>query len=1435
MQKRIFSLIMMILLYSSHSFSWPIPDTGQLTCFDNYSQIDCPEPGNDFYGQDAHYMINAPSYTKLDITGTPLHENETSWVMIRDNNTGLIWELKTLDNSIHDKYQTYEWNDAQQIFINNLNTNAYGGLTRWRLPKIMELISIIHLNEDSPVIDPVFNGIASFYWSSVPTSNTDGIWGVNFYGGIVNYSSQINLKSVRAVYKEENNDSTNWIVNTQTIIDKGTGLMWQRETMESALSWQSALAHCESLSLNNHSDWRLPNIKELLSIVDFSINNPSIISEFDSMPAFYWSSTSHTKSTKNAWGVDFDFGSTGNKEKLLLHYVRAVRGGQQQLLNHLYIQSPGQGDIWNDGNLIPIIWDANNISGDVQILISDNGGESFTPIVQKTSNDGTYDWLAPFPLIPSPNCFIKIQPIDFPDKGSSLGLFTIEGTSVTIQGRLTDDNDMPITNTSFSINGMYLQTDENGHYACKLTIFQSGAYDLLYWVNNYQANVFENVLLRIDETNVLNFKIPTIFSLNGTISNYYGEAISGITVTVLDKTVQSDLNGNFVFEKLDSGTTTIQFSHPDYYAFTETVEIIPGKCVSLNTELMQKGVVLNFVTVSLPETILGEPYQAEIKAQGTMPLTYSLISGSFPQGITINAQSGIIYGSANVAGYYTFTLGLHDASNLYAEREFTIDSFEKLTITTQQINGLTIQESYSTNIQTTGGLQPYTFELIEGSLPGGLILSSSGSISGIPLRYGKTIFTVQVTDSRAEVVNTVYEIQVYQPLSLPTEILVNGIVEQSLEMPLSATGGDGNYFWYIDSGKLPNGLTIDNTTDTLTGTFNQAVNQTIALFAKDSEGRNAHCNLTFHVVPVLTFITNDLPDALKNKPYAETILVQGGIGPYTYICKGLPQNLTYNQQTGLISGNSTLIGYNNIEVQVIDSTQPDNQILTQIIGLRTKANLSILTNNVLPKVIYGETFESITLIAGGGLMPYTWYCESLPEGVGLNALTGILTGTPLTVGLEKFTIGVQDAQNQKYEKEFVWQVIQKLEIKTDMLENAYKNIFYNKTINAFGGIPPYHFYLKSGTLPTGLFLHENGLIYGKTTEFSMPQSFTIEVMDSDTQTTKKAYHIETKKDLSLTPSIISETKVGQSYQSDIQALLGIPPYNWNTGSLPKGLTCTVNQNTVHIEGIAQEPGLFTWVVEVIDSSVPVASVTNIYTISIYDQLKIHNTWLKTARTYVYYSDTIQIEGGKPPYILRIVDNDLPEGLSFNPQTGAIYGIINDPDISAVAFNAEVQDSCISPTTLSQTVKFEVSNELDIVTEIIPNAMQFQYFSTTLVGGGGSLPYQWHISEGVLPHCVLFNESTGELYGNPNNAGSFSLKFELTDNWDRSDRVYNWTVVPVQVVGDMNNDLKIDLLDLVLSLQYISNITNENTGSFDINYNCRFELTEVLYLIDRICY
>jgi hypothetical protein len=117
-----------------------------------------------------------------------------------------------------------------------------------------------------------------------------------------------------------------------TVIDKGTWLEWQKDGSSNFMIWTDALLYCEDLYLDGHDDWRLPNVRELHSIVDVNRSDPSIDAVFFSNPDGYWTSTTNKETTDKAWTVLFSDGSNYPWPKYSTYaryvaYTRCVREG----------------------------------------------------------------------------------------------------------------------------------------------------------------------------------------------------------------------------------------------------------------------------------------------------------------------------------------------------------------------------------------------------------------------------------------------------------------------------------------------------------------------------------------------------------------------------------------------------------------------------------------------------------------------------------------------------------------------------------------------------------------------------------------------------------------------------------------------------------------------------------------------------------------------------------------------------------------------------------------------------------------------------------------------------------------------------------------------------------------------------------------------------
>ena len=325
----VIALVVLTLTFPGILPAGSLPDTGQTKCYDaNGNEINpCPSPGQSFYGQDANYApCNPHSYTKLDGNGNPLPGSAPSWVMVRDNVTGLIWQMDTAPG-------TYTWQQAID-YCENLTLGVYSD---WRLPTIKELSTIVDssIPYPGPTINTAYfpNTQSSHYWSSTTYAvHPDVAFYVYFIHGAVNSGGKSHDLYVRAVRGGQT--SNNFINNGNgTVTDNDTGLMWQKNTAPGTYTWEQALAYADTLSLAGHNDWRLPNRNELQSIVDYNRDNPSIDPIFsNTVSSYYWSSTTNANDPYGALVVYFGLWGGGGvyhgDKSLSYYYVRAVRAGQ---------------------------------------------------------------------------------------------------------------------------------------------------------------------------------------------------------------------------------------------------------------------------------------------------------------------------------------------------------------------------------------------------------------------------------------------------------------------------------------------------------------------------------------------------------------------------------------------------------------------------------------------------------------------------------------------------------------------------------------------------------------------------------------------------------------------------------------------------------------------------------------------------------------------------------------------------------------------------------------------------------------------------------------------------------------------------------------------------------------------------------------------------
>ncbi|MEI8137624.1 MAG: DUF1566 domain-containing protein, partial [Bacteroidota bacterium] len=244
-----------------------LPDTGQTS---GYTTT---------FGEDNDYTINAPFFV-VNGNGT-----------VSDTLTGLMWQQADGGEMTIENATTY------------CSTLSLGGYSNWRLPSAHEAFSILNHQNNNPALNTtVFTtSIAEYWWTSDKQANDNAkIWCTNAGGGIGNHpkTETISAGGVKRFHtRAVRTISTPTIVPNHftdngngTTTDNLTNLIWQKIIYSDSLTWENALTYADTLTINGNADWRLPNIKELQSINDETIINPSINTSYFSTSNInkYW-------------------------------------------------------------------------------------------------------------------------------------------------------------------------------------------------------------------------------------------------------------------------------------------------------------------------------------------------------------------------------------------------------------------------------------------------------------------------------------------------------------------------------------------------------------------------------------------------------------------------------------------------------------------------------------------------------------------------------------------------------------------------------------------------------------------------------------------------------------------------------------------------------------------------------------------------------------------------------------------------------------------------------------------------------------------------------------------------------------------------------------------------------------------------------------------
>jgi len=342
----------------------------------------------------------------------------------------------------------------------------------------------------------------------------------------------------------------------------------------------------------------------------------------------------------------------------------------------------------------------------------------------------------------------------------------------------------------------------------------------------------------------------------------------------------------------------------------------------------------------------------------------------------------------------------------------------------------------------------------------------------------------------------------------------------------------------------------------------------------DRRGRGTGSN-------ALTIATASLPDIHVGQAYDQKIKVSGGEPPYRFeLSEGqLPDTLELKKETGQVFGLAATPGSKSFTIKVSDKA--DATASKQLSIYVSPDPLQILTTRLnmgQEGVEYSER-----LSAQGGIPPRVWTVidGALPQGVSINE-EGLFSGTPTEFGSFDFTVQVQDTETStaKQSLQLYLLAINPMITSTDIPKARQDQPYVNRFM-AEGGMPPYRWNLEMSNLPSGIGLAEGGLMAGTPTVAGTFR-FVVKVTDSADRTGEAQFDLLVIEPLRITTTALPAVIRNRVYEQQIEALGGVPPYEWNlrTGDIPPGFTFS---ESGMLSGMTQVAGDYAFSVGVRDS------------------------------------------------------------------------------------------------------------------------------------------------------------------------------------------------------------------------------------------------------------